>query len=116
MATSSNWKAPIIVVAVVATLSLGVLAASLVKLGGNFGSTPAPTTVTVTAAPAVVTPTATTAAPPASTPTTAAPTGSTTSPVPASPGTATSGPKPGTPAEKAHLRTENEERRRRLGK
>ena len=56
LATSSNWRAPIVTVAVVATLSLGVLAAALVKLAGNFGSTTTPTPTTVTAPPAVSAP------------------------------------------------------------
>ncbi len=38
LATSSNWKGPIIAVAVVVVLSLGVLAASLVSLAGKSGS------------------------------------------------------------------------------
>jgi hypothetical protein len=71
LAASSNWKPPIIAVAVVAALSLGVLAAALVKLVWNSGSTASPATTTVTA-PAAVTaatpaPSAPSATPPAAT-------------------------------------------------
>jgi hypothetical protein len=66
LAMSSNWKGPIIAVAIVAALSLGVLAVSLVNLAGNSGRTV--TSVTVTKA-APVAPTATAPAPSA-TPTT----------------------------------------------
>ena len=38
LATSSNWKGPVIAVAVVVVASLGVLAASLVSLSGSSGS------------------------------------------------------------------------------
>ncbi len=51
LATSPNWKAPIAVLAVVVALSLGVLAAALVKLAGGSGRAPAPLTTTVTTAP-----------------------------------------------------------------
>jgi peptidylprolyl isomerase len=64
LAATSHWKAPIVAAAIVATLSLGVLAAALVKLAGNSSSTPT-TTVTV---PAAATPAPTTVTPPASTP------------------------------------------------
>lgn len=65
LATTSNWKAPIIAVAVVATLSLGVLAASLVKLAGNSNSNTTTAIVSVTgpgatATVAPTTPTSTT--------------------------------------------------------
>jgi hypothetical protein len=85
LAASSNWKAPIIAVAVVAALALAVLAASLVKLAGGPSSTtdvtrtivagPAsvtsPGTATPTPAPSARPPTANTPAP--STPATAPP-------------------------------------------
>jgi hypothetical protein len=85
LAASSNWKAPIIAVAVVAALALAVLAASLVKLAGGPSSTtnitrtivagPAsvtsPGTATPTPAPSARPPTANT--PAASTPATAPP-------------------------------------------
>jgi hypothetical protein len=54
VAASPNWKAPIIVVAVVAGLALAVLAAALVKLAGNSGS-PATPAATTAAGPASVT-------------------------------------------------------------
>jgi hypothetical protein len=54
LAASSNWKAPIIALAVVAILSVGVLAAALVKLGGGFSST-TNVTRTVAGGPASVT-------------------------------------------------------------
>jgi hypothetical protein len=87
LAASSNWKAPIIALAAVATLSLGVLAAALVKLAGGSSSTtnitrtivraPAsvtsPDTATTTPAPSATTPGATT--PSASTPVAVAPVG-----------------------------------------
>lgn len=50
LAAPTNWKAPIVAIAVIATLALGVLAAALVKLSGG-SSTPttlAPVTRTVT--------------------------------------------------------------------
>jgi hypothetical protein len=65
LAASSNWKAPIIAFAVLALLSLGVLAASLVKLAGG-GSSGTTVTSTVIRAPTAAVPTTTT--PPASTP------------------------------------------------
>ncbi len=99
LATSSNWKAPIIAVAVVATLSLGVLAASLVKLAGNFGSTATSAAVTVTVTAGAVTPTTTTAAPGTRTPSTTVP--GTTTPA-GNPGTA-SGPLSTEPTVKLHL-------------
>ncbi len=61
LAASPNWKGPLATLAVVVALSLGVLAAALVKLAG--GSTAAATTTTVTTtSPAAVTPTQTTTA------------------------------------------------------
>jgi hypothetical protein len=137
MATSSNWKGPIIAIAVVATLALGVLAASLVKLAGNFESTPAPTTVTVTtAAPAAVAPTttATPTVPRATTPAVKPPTvvapgavtktpgriGGGTPPARTSPGNGATGTKKPSRANRAEkeakVRAENEERRHKLGK
>ena len=85
LAASSNWKAPIIALAVVATLSLGVLAAALVKLAGGSSSTTnvtrtivrapvsvtSPGTATPTPAPSATAPGATT--PGASTPAAVAP-------------------------------------------
>ena len=78
LAMSSNWKGPIIAVAIVAALALAVLAVSLVKLAGNSGGTA--TSVTVTRA-APVTPAATAPAPsatPTPAPTTTTPPTSTT--------------------------------------
>ncbi len=96
LATSSNWKGPIIAVATVVVLSLGVLAASLVSLSGNSGSTVVIRRTVTTAAGAA--PTSTTPVPGAGTPgattpgTTASTPGTVTSPgTAASPGTA-SGP------------------------
>ncbi len=66
LAASSNRKAPILAFAVVALLSLGVLAASLVKLAGDSGSPGGTVTRTVIGAPAAAVPTTATAAPPAS--------------------------------------------------
>ena len=39
LAAPTNWKAPIVAIAVIATLALGVLAAALVKLSGGSGTT-----------------------------------------------------------------------------
>jgi hypothetical protein len=89
LAAAPDWKAPMAVIAVVIALSLGVLAAALVKLAGDTGSTVAPSTTTVTTPPAAVAPTPTTALPGAttSTPSTTVPgtsapgaSGATTSP------------------------------------
>jgi len=85
LAAPRNWKAPTIAVAVVAALSLAVLAAALVKLAGNSGSSPtaaatstarqasvtSPGTATPTPAPSASPPPA--SAPAASTPATATP-------------------------------------------
>jgi hypothetical protein len=87
LATSSNWKAPIIAVAVIVTLSLGVLAASLVSLNSDKTTT---VIRTVTTSQAVITPTATTLAPTTSTPTTITP--------PSTPGAATKTPGIASPA------------------
>jgi hypothetical protein len=62
LAASPNWKAPIALIAAIIALSLGVLAAALVKLAGGSGdSTATPITHTVTAAstPSVTTTTTT---------------------------------------------------------
>ncbi len=67
LATSSNWKAPIVAIALVAVLSLGVLAVALIALAGGFESSssiPA-TTIVATRPAAVPAPTATTPATPA---------------------------------------------------
>jgi hypothetical protein len=85
LAASPSWKWPVIALAVVVALSLGVLAAALVTLAGGSGhSKTAPTTVIVTTTPAVTTPTATvspttTAVPDTSTPTNGLSTPTTTS-------------------------------------
>jgi hypothetical protein len=63
LATSPNWKAPIIAVAVVWALSLAVLAAALVKLAGNSGSTKIHITGTVTTPAAVTSPSTATPTP-----------------------------------------------------
>jgi hypothetical protein len=74
LATTSNWKAPVIAVGILALASLTVLAISLVALAGNG---PTATTVAVTALttppPAATTPTTTPPPPATSTPTTATP-------------------------------------------
>jgi hypothetical protein len=78
LAASPAWKTPVIAFAVVVALSLGVLAAALVKLaGGDSGhAATAPTTITVTA--------------PATTPTATVPTATVlTTTTPATPGTST---------------------------
>jgi hypothetical protein len=82
LAASPGWRAPIVALAVVVALSLGVLAAALVKLAGDSGhSTAAPTTTTVTSTPAAGIPTTTT--PTASVPGAALPGASTTATTPA---------------------------------
>jgi hypothetical protein len=48
LAAPTNWKAPIAVIAVIAALALGVLAASLVKLDDGSSTTKAPSPVTTT--------------------------------------------------------------------
>ena len=58
LAASPRWTAPIIAVATVAVLSLGVLAAALVSLAGSSSSRPVPATTTVTIPAVTVTPTA----------------------------------------------------------
>jgi len=67
LAASPNWKAPIAVVATLAALALGVIAAALVKLAGDTGPAPAPITRTVTTTAAALAPTSTA---PAAAPTT----------------------------------------------
>ena len=76
LAAVPDWKAPLLTLAVIGALALGILAASLVKLAGDSGPAPAPrtTTVTSTQPPAASTPATTapsTSAPATSTPTTA---------------------------------------------
>ena len=77
LAASPNWKAPIAAVLVVLALSLGVLAAALVKLAGNTGPGRAASTTTVTTAAATVAPTQTAASPPSATPGSSTPSTST---------------------------------------
>ena len=60
LAAAPDWKGPIVAVAIVAALALGVIAAALVKLAGDSGPAPAPITRTLTTAP---TPGATTSTP-----------------------------------------------------
>jgi hypothetical protein len=60
LATSSSWKVPVIAIAVVVTLSLGVLAASLVSLAGNSNPAPVTDVTTVTNAETALTPPTTT--------------------------------------------------------
>jgi hypothetical protein len=91
LAASSSWKAPIIALAVVATLSLGVLAAALVKLAVDSSST-TNVTRTIAGAPASVTSPGTAAptpAPGATTPGATTPGAAT--PGAAAPGAATPG-------------------------
>ncbi len=88
LAASPSWKPAVLTLAVLAALSLGVLAAALVTLAGGPGrSTQAPARTTVTTAPTVTaTPTAT--APTTSTPGTGL-TGTSTLPRTTTPGTTT---------------------------
>jgi hypothetical protein len=91
LAASPNWKMPIAVVLVLLALSLGVLAAALVKLAGDSGPARPASTTTVTSA-AATTPTVATTAPPAtSVPSTGAPT-ATAPPIATTPGATTSVP------------------------
>jgi|SRR5271165_1935713 len=71
LATSSNWKAPIIAIATVAVLSLGVLAVSLAALAGDFGSSS--TAPAIIPAPVASTPAAVPTTPEGSTPGTSSP-------------------------------------------
>jgi hypothetical protein len=73
LAPAPNWKAPLTALAVLITLALGVLAASVVELAGGFGdSTANPVTVTVTTGaaegPSATSPAGPTGTPGASTP------------------------------------------------
>jgi hypothetical protein len=56
LAAPTNWKAPIVAIAVIATLALGVLAAALVKLSGGSGTPTvlAPVTRTITTTTPIV--------------------------------------------------------------
>jgi uncharacterized paraquat-inducible protein A len=71
LAAAPDWKVPVVALAVVVVLSLGVLTAALVKLAGDSSSSSASTTTAAVVAPAPVAPAA--VAPVATTPT-AAPT------------------------------------------
>jgi hypothetical protein len=64
LAAPTNWKAPIVAIAVIVTLALGVLAAALVKLSGGSETTKAvaPVTTTITATTPVFPGASTTAA------------------------------------------------------
>ncbi len=69
LAATPDWKAPLVTLAVIAALALGILAAALVKLAGDSGPAPSPRTTTVTSAgpaPAAPTTAATAALPPSS--------------------------------------------------
>ncbi|MGO8907259.1 MAG: FKBP-type peptidyl-prolyl cis-trans isomerase [Solirubrobacteraceae bacterium] len=81
LATSSNWKAPIIAIATVAVLSLGVLAASLTALAGDSGSSSTQATTVIAS-----TPTTASSTPAASSPGATSPSGTSASTYP---GTAT---------------------------
>jgi hypothetical protein len=64
LAASPSWKAPVFVLAVLAALALGVLAAALVTLaGGSDRSTTVPVTTTITTAPTQTTAPTTTTVP-----------------------------------------------------
>ncbi len=97
LATSSNWKGPVIAIAVVVVASLGVLAASLVSLSGSSGSAVVIRRTITTSpgvAPTTSTPAAGTSSPSATTPGATASTTGATASTPStagSPGTA-SGP------------------------
>jgi hypothetical protein len=83
LAAAPGWRGPVAVIAVVAALALGILAAALVKLAGDSGPAPAPATTTVTGAavaPPATVPTIATTPTVAVTPTTAAPGTTTTAP------------------------------------
>jgi hypothetical protein len=88
LAASPNWKAPTATLAVVLALSLGVLAAALVKLAGGSGTGATPVTRTVTAARAAIVSTPTATIPTATAPT-ASPPRTKTSGTPARIGTST---------------------------
>ncbi len=98
LAAPTNWKAPIVAIAVTVMLALGILAAALVKLTGGSGTSTAlaPVTTTITrSTPSAVTPglTGTATTPGAGPGGTAAP----ASPGAVSPGTPTT-IKPSSPA------------------
>ena len=86
LATAPNWKAPVVLLAVIAALALAVLAVALVKLAGKSNSNAPTATLTVPAAAAPVTP-ATGATSPATGATSQATVG--TTPATAAPKTAT---------------------------
>jgi len=94
LAMSSNWKGPIIVVAMVAALSIAVIAISLVELAGSSGSSTTSVTVTSTAAATTPAPTTAPATPvpttPAATTKRPAAVGTATPPARTSPATSTS--------------------------
>jgi len=56
LAASPNWKGPLMAAVVVVVLSLGVLAAALVKLAGDTGPAPPAITRTITTAPTALAP------------------------------------------------------------
>jgi hypothetical protein len=72
LAASSNWKAPMIAVAVVAGLALAVLAVALVKLAGNSGSSTTPVASSANGPASVTSPGTATTTPAASATTPAA--------------------------------------------
>jgi hypothetical protein len=63
LAAAPSWKVPIATLAVVGALSLGVLAAALVKLAAGSPPAAPATTRTLTTSPATVAPTRSTTAP-----------------------------------------------------
>ncbi len=73
LAASPNWRTPLLGAIVVAVLSLGVLAAALVKLAGDTGPATPPTTRTLTTTPPSALAPPTTAVPSTPTVTTTAP-------------------------------------------
>jgi hypothetical protein len=68
LATSPNWRGPLVALAVVLTLSLGVLAAALVALAGDGGASGSPASTALRTASAPVTPAQASTAPSTSTP------------------------------------------------
>ena len=101
LAAPTNWKAPIVAIAVIATLALGVLAAALVKLSGGNPTTKAVAPVTRTIVVATTPTTSTIPTTPGAVPTTVTPTTTTPSTPGTSPGgtiaPTTTSPTPGTP-------------------
>lgn len=96
LASAPNWKAPLAVFAAVVVISLGVLAAALVKLAGGSG-TPVTNTRTVTAPAAAAATPAPRPAPATTTPAPgAAATRTATAPAAAAPGASTTTPRTGT--------------------